>query len=167
MSAPPYMKLFWGDYVSCTRHLTRDHHGALMLLLGAVWSGSAVNDDASLAEITCSTPDEWEALRHVIMPFFSVQHRRLQITPSFQRLVNQPDERRPYSPLWMALRAAVLERDGYTCSYCGTADGSMEADHVVPVISGGQDVLDNLVCACRTCNRSKGSKSVSEWMASA
>ena len=58
---------------------------------------------------------------------------------------------------WDALRLKVLDRDGWTCNYCGKhlegSDGT--ADHVVPKNLGGEDRLDNLVAACRKCNGSK------------
>lgn len=65
------------------------------------------------------------------------------------------------------LRRAVLERDDYTCQYCGLAPeylnyselGRMRAtlhvDHMVPVSRGGLDDLRNLVTACESCNCSK------------
>ena len=31
----------------------------------------------------------------------------------------------------------------------------MHVDHFVPLSSGGQDSIDNYVCACATCNTSK------------
>lgn len=51
----------------------------------------------------------------------------------------------------------VLERDNYTCRYCGRHAGTV--DHVVPVSQGGAK-LDpaNLVAACSYCNSSKGAK---------
>lgn len=56
------------------------------------------------------------------------------------------------------LRYAALVRDRWRCRYCGDTHPQMEADHVHPVVDGGQETLDNLVAACRTCNRSKGSR---------
>jgi 5-methylcytosine-specific restriction endonuclease McrA len=50
----------------------------------------------------------------------------------------------------------VLRRDGYTCQYCGTKEGPMTIDHVVPRRYGGKDTWENLVCACFKCNNEKG-----------
>ena len=61
------------------------------------------------------------------------------------------------------LRRVVIERDGFRCVYCGSETGPFEADHVMPKSRGGLDVLENLVCACRTCNRSKKDKTPAEW----
>ena len=52
------------------------------------------------------------------------------------------------------LRAAVLQRDGRKCVYCGHSGKRqpLELDHMVPKSHGGTDRYDNLVAACRTCN---------------
>jgi uncharacterized membrane protein YqaE (UPF0057 family)/ribosomal protein L7/L12 len=56
------------------------------------------------------------------------------------------------------VRQAVLDRDAYICRYCGQRSQTMEVDHVVPVSEGGLSTLDNLVTACRDCNRRKGGR---------
>lgn len=55
---------------------------------------------------------------------------------------------------WRKLRAEVLERDGWTCRYCGGV--ATHADHVVARANGGPDSPANLVGSCRTCNLAKG-----------
>jgi 5-methylcytosine-specific restriction endonuclease McrA len=52
----------------------------------------------------------------------------------------------------------VLRRDNYRCQYCGTKDGTMTLDHVIPKRLGGGDAWDNLVCACSKCNNKKGDR---------
>ncbi len=42
----------------------------------------------------------------------------------------------------------------------------MEVDHILPQSRGGTDHFDNLQLLCSHCNRSKGSKTMSEWRAS-
>ena len=64
------------------------------------------------------------------------------------------------------LRKLVLERDNFTCTYCGSKEAPFEADHVLPRSRGGLDVIENLVCACRRCNRSKKDKTLDEWLGS-
>lgn len=68
-------------------------------------------------------------------------------------------------PIPKALRAALYERDGMRCRYCGCDVTPMVGgrylptdavlDHVVPLKAGGSDEPDNLVVACRRCNNSK------------
>ncbi|MEI6439036.1 MAG: DUF1376 domain-containing protein [Alphaproteobacteria bacterium] len=75
MSAPPYMKFFWGDYHKATRHLTRDQHGAYFLLLGEAWrlGGSLPDDDRMLAAWALCTPAEWSGMKQIVTDFFSLR----------------------------------------------------------------------------------------------
>ncbi len=53
-------------------------------------------------------------------------------------------------------------QNGTRCVYC-SADTEISIDHMIPRIKGGTDISDNLVCACKTCNSSKGKKDLMEW----
>jgi 5-methylcytosine-specific restriction endonuclease McrA len=66
--------------------------------------------------------------------------------------------------LWYRLINEVFRRDNYTCRYCGRIGGKLEADHIIPFSKGGSDELDNLVTSCRTCNRQKKDKSITEFL---
>ncbi len=61
-------------------------------------------------------------------------------------------------PLQPKVRFAVLNRDGFSCRYCGRSapDVDLHVDHVIPVARGGTNDLDNLVTACADCNLGKG-----------
>ena len=61
------------------------------------------------------------------------------------------------------IRQYILERDNYTCMYCGNKKGVFEVDHFIPISKGGEDKEDNLVCSCRKCNRSKYNKLPEIW----
>jgi 5-methylcytosine-specific restriction enzyme A len=62
---------------------------------------------------------------------------------------------RGYDSDWRKVRAAVLNRDGWVCHYCGAP--AITVDHVVPLARGGAR-LDphNLVACCRSCNARRG-----------
>lgn len=64
---------------------------------------------------------------------------------------------------WASLRIVVFERDNFTCQYCGETSGPLECDHRVPLSRNGTSELENLVTACRRCNRSKKDKLLTEW----
>jgi 5-methylcytosine-specific restriction endonuclease McrA len=85
-------------------------------------------------------------------------------TCEFRDDLDTPQIRDDRAYIDFATRTFVFERDGHTCVYCGDTAGPFELDHVHPVSRGGDDRLENLACACRPCNRSKGAKLVSEWM---
>lgn len=78
-------------------------------------------------------------------------------------------------PVWDAQRRRVLERDGWTCAYCGREliDGAAgkegaTVDHIEALAlygknsNGGARVYrdDELISACRGCNSSKGVKAL-------
>ena len=69
---------------------------------------------------------------------------------------------RAYNSAWRRIRAAILST-AKRCGYCGCEDGPWEVDHRVPLARGGSDDEENLVAACRRCNRSKGGKLIFEW----
>lgn len=55
------------------------------------------------------------------------------------------------------LRYQVLERDNFTCQYCGqyAPNVCLEVDHRIPRSEGGADEESNLVTSCWACNRGK------------
>jgi 5-methylcytosine-specific restriction endonuclease McrA len=58
------------------------------------------------------------------------------------------------------LRFKILERDNYTCQYCGnspkTVPGTqLEVDHIIPLEKGGDNRDENLTTACWECNEGK------------
>lgn len=65
-----------------------------------------------------------------------------------------------------AIKGELHEDSDGTCEYCGNpppADTRLEYDHVLPVSRGGETIVENLVLACRPCNRSKADKTPKEW----
>lgn len=63
-------------------------------------------------------------------------------------------------PLSKTVRFSVLERDNFTCQYCGATpqNGALEVDHIIPVADGGCDDPSNLITSCEPCNKGKGRK---------
>lgn len=52
--------------------------------------------------------------------------------------------------------AAQYARQSGCCAWCSCdLDGVYQIDHVIPVVRGGSNTPDNLVCACALCNRRK------------
>lgn len=69
--------------------------------------------------------------------------------------------RRP-RPRVRLTRREIFRRDGYTCQYCGQQMHTLTMDHVIPRTRGGAHTWENLVSACPTCNRRKGSRTPEE-----
>lgn len=66
------------------------------------------------------------------------------------------------TPISKRRRFDVFKRDGFACQYCGrkTPEVVLEIDHIVPVVDGGENEIDNLTTACFECNRGKAHKSL-------
>ncbi len=69
-------------------------------------------------------------------------------------------------PIPPKLRFNILQRDNYTCRYCGAkgpeagGTATLEIDHKLPVSLGGTNDPLNLVTSCRDCNRGKGAERI-------
>ena len=55
-------------------------------------------------------------------------------------------------------RRALFARDNWRCVYCGTANGRLTLDHVIPRSRGGGSVWENVVTSCAPCNLRKGNR---------
>ncbi|HET9200400.1 MAG TPA: HNH endonuclease [Dehalococcoidia bacterium] len=79
--------------------------------------------------------------------------------PSVIRLIYFIKRPRPQLRL---SRRDVLQRDNFTCQYCGAKGRDLTLDHVVPRQQGGKHAWENLVAACKACNHRKGSRTPEE-----
>lgn len=59
---------------------------------------------------------------------------------------------------------AVFRRAGYACEYCGADDVPLTVDHLVTWEEGGPMTPENLLCACRKCNRIRGNTPFDVWL---
>lgn len=67
---------------------------------------------------------------------------------------------------WLPLRWRILQRDEFTCRYCGIEGKEAVkwcVDHIVPLSRGGTNDESNLVACCSPCNSSKSDRLLSEW----
>ncbi len=79
------------------------------------------------------------------------------------RLMAYASERKKNSTHWKKLRLMILNRDGWSCQYCGEVERSeMTIDHIIPIARGGTDEPENLISACKRCNYSKQDKVVGD-----
>ncbi len=101
--------------------------------------------------------DKAEVLEHNHALIVSARSRFA--APSVIRLAYHIKRPRPVVKL---TRKEVLQRDDYTCQYCGKRSHDLTIDHVVPRHRGGQHVWENVVAACKSCNHKKGGKTLQE-----
>lgn len=57
---------------------------------------------------------------------------------------------------WQALCSYYMDQ----CLSCGDVPDKLTRDHVVPLIKGGSDDIGNIQPLCRSCNDSKGTKTI-------
>ena len=55
---------------------------------------------------------------------------------------------------------------GDRCAYCNQLHEAMQADHFIPLASGGSHVIGNIVPACPSCNFSKNERDPYLWFVS-
>lgn len=60
-------------------------------------------------------------------------------------------------PIGNQTRFLILQRDRFTCRYCGrkAPEVVLEVDHIKPQSKGGEDIATNLITACQQCNNGK------------
>jgi 5-methylcytosine-specific restriction endonuclease McrA len=58
---------------------------------------------------------------------------------------------------------ALYDKHPY-CEYCKKSEVKLTIDHIIPLSRAGQNCIDNITIACESCNLSKGSKLLSEWI---
>ena len=62
-------------------------------------------------------------------------------------------------------RQSIKEKWNYECAYCGSEE-NLTLDHITPRSKGGSEKVTNILCACHSCNQSKGHKMWSDWFLS-
>jgi len=60
----------------------------------------------------------------------------------------------------------VFKRDNYTCQYCGNNDVPLTIDHIIRWENMGQTHQDNLITACKKCNKTRGNTEMEDWLQS-
>lgn len=90
--------------------------------------------------------------------------RRQQLLPPRRRARTVEVEIDIYNrePLPERKREAVMQRDGYTCVYCGAR--ASHVDHRRSRRNGGTNHLNNLSASCAACNLRKGSMNARAFM---
>lgn len=61
---------------------------------------------------------------------------------------------------------AVFKRDNYCCRYCGKSGIPLSVDHIDLWEEGGATVEENLLTACRKCNKIRSNTPYAKWMTS-
>lgn len=142
--------------------------GNTILLGGAIYSGNGMNyiclfpDDADIKDEFCVlnlTSEEW---KKIIRQTDLVETEVL--TKSSDGKLAKAIVRKTTRVIEQGLSWKVYKRDNYKCRYCGKDGIPLTVDHIVLWEDGGPSIEENLVTACRRCNKTRGSISYSEWI---
>lgn len=57
-------------------------------------------------------------------------------------------------------KESIKSRWNHKCAYCGS-EHELTLDHIVPRSHGGSNHINNVLCACKSCN---GNKAHTEWI---
>ena len=65
------------------------------------------------------------------------------------------------------MKRRLMKRQDNTCAYCGRRRiaRSFDIDHMIPVVRGGSNDMNNLQVLCRQCNQRKGIQTDAEFRA--
>ncbi len=85
--------------------------------------------------------------------------------PPLLRVLSTCDSEPLYkkSKISSAKKKRVLERDKHRCINCDDHK-DLCVDHITAESKGGDNSMSNLQTLCRSCNSSKGTKTMSEWL---
>lgn len=125
--------------------------------------GKLPADDTYLARLAGVSPLRWKrSVRDKVAIFFRVTAAHWFLDRDWIRIGGAQNIR---PPIPAGMRSFVMQRDNFTCGYCGSKEAPFHCDHVVPVSKGGATHPDNLICACSPCNLDKKAKDADEWIA--
>jgi 5-methylcytosine-specific restriction endonuclease McrA len=100
------------------------------------------------------SPEDWKAcLRQSDL-------LEVEVTDGIEKAIRRKCERQVDQHL--AWRCFI--RDYFKCRYCGRGDAPLTVDHLIVWEEGGPTIMDNLLSACRKCNKARGNTPYPEWL---
>ncbi|WP_421854579.1 HNH endonuclease [Marinomonas sp.] len=65
----------------------------------------------------------------------------------------------------MSKKEVVLKKTNDRCGYCGCplTLSQVSVGHIISKNKGGDNLIENLIAACRSCNGSKGDRTLAEY----
>ena len=95
---------------------------------------------------------------------FCVAHQK-QEDKRYEKYQRDPASRKRYNSAWRRIRAAYIavhplcER----CRRAGRLTPAQEVHHIVPLVSGGTNAVENLMSLCKSCHSSIGAREGKRW----
>lgn len=147
-------------YLGGVQGLSSKEHAVYSVVLDLIYvHGGSVNNDPKWIAGWISDMGS-AAVRKAIHSL--CERGKISIENGKMTAINPPESQSTREPISLVMRRLIFERDGEVCRYCADTSGPFELDHVIPVSRGGRNKIDNLVVACRTCNRRKSDRTPDE-----
>ncbi len=138
--------------------------GHSIQLYGAIYSG---NGKVYLIPLPDEDPSDLETLEVSVLRMDA---------DDMERFLNQTDVldvqglkailRKSQRQIDQAISWKVFASDHYTCRYCGKTGLPLTVDHIDLWENGGATIVDNLLTACRRCNKLRSNTPYAEWIVS-
>ncbi len=88
---------------------------------------------------------KWGAASNELPEGTNAQKRSTRLAQARQKGTHTPAE-------WIAIKEVCSN----ACVECGATDQDLSKDHILSVVKGGSDAIENIQPMCRSCNASKG-----------
>ena len=148
--------------------------GNTIQLSGGIWSGN--DGKVYFLPFHNEIDDLWKAYRdnwHFVKMTLDDWKKFIRQTDVMETQILAKDNegkivkavlRKTQRQIEQGLQWRVFKRDGYKCRYCGIDGVPMTVDHLILWEDGGPTIEENLVTACRKCNKLRGSKEYDYWL---
>lgn len=142
--------------------------GNNILIGGIVYSGKGKNficlipDGASLNDPFCVLDLNIDNWKEIIRQTDLMETEILQNGPKGD--IIKAIVRKTTRIIEQGISWRVYKRDEYKCRYCGKDGIPMTVDHLILWEEGGPSIEENLVTACRKCNKTRGNTSYAKWL---
>lgn len=108
-------------------------------------------------EVVKLTHDKW---KEVLQQLDTLEVEILDPTNPNQKVIVRKSQRN----IEQGVNWNVFRRDSYTCQYCGKNNVPLTVDHIILWEKMGQSIEENLISACRKCNKTRGNKDFESWL---
>jgi hypothetical protein len=144
--------------------------GHSIQMAGAIFSGEGTTylcffpedrEQLPALEVLDMDADDWQALTRQT-DTLEASCSRMAADGTLEKVVLRKSQRQiDQGTSW-----TVFRRDGYACCYCGKADVPLTVDHLLTWEDGGPSTPENMLSACRKCNKARGNTGYREWVTS-
>lgn len=156
--------LDFGDKIGMTGAVFSGNDGMIYLAMFPEQPkiGDIAGEDTDLEALDMSLED-WKTLLHQL----DVQDVLATVKDATTGELVKAILRKSQRTIEQRVSWSVFKRDHYHCRYCGKDGVPLTVDHLILWEDGGPSIEENLVAACRPCNKARGDMAYSEWLSSA